>query len=164
MVPCVILWKQAQIPFVLLAIQEKITSRRRSSTWRFIAADHPVSLNVGSAKSTANLLNLWGITLLVSFYSMFWLLYLLKFTAFFFMFSSNYLGPLSRAGCSRTFSAQGCDLCLKLYDSPSSLGKHREICHLSAPASLVSCWFVNSYAKMVTCLSFSAFHFIYCTF
>lgn len=58
---------------------------------------------------------------------------------FFFMFSSNYLGPLSRASCSRTFSAQGCDLCLKLYDSPSSLGKHREICHLSAPASLVSC-------------------------
>lgn len=45
-------------------------------------------------------------------------------------------GPLSRASCSRTFSAQGCDLCLKLYDSPSSLGKHREICHLSAPASL----------------------------
>ncbi|KAJ6710693.1 RNA EXONUCLEASE REXO1 / RECO3 FAMILY MEMBER-RELATED [Salix koriyanagi] len=45
-------------------------------------------------------------------------------------------GPLSRASCSRTFSAQGCDLCLKLYDSPSSLVKHREICPLSAPASL----------------------------
>ncbi|KAJ6334305.1 hypothetical protein OIU78_011241 [Salix suchowensis] len=45
-------------------------------------------------------------------------------------------GPLSRASCSRSFSAQGCDLCLKLYDSPSSLVKHREICPLSAPASL----------------------------
>jgi len=148
------------------ALHATSNSRKKNillSTWRF-PTTHLISLNVGSAKSTANLLNLWGITLLVSFYSMFWLLYLLKFTAFFFMFSSNYLGPLSRAGCSRTFSAQGCDLCLKLYDSPSSLGKHREICHLSAPASLVSCWFVNSYAKMVTCLSFSAFHFIYCTF
>ncbi|KAG5251979.1 RNA exonuclease [Salix suchowensis] len=65
------------------------------------------------------------------------LFYLLKFTlSLFSMFSSNYLGPLSRASCSRTFSAQGCDLCLKLYDSPSSLVKHREICPLSAPASL----------------------------
>ena len=76
------------------------------------------------------------------------------------MFSSNYLGPLSRASCSRTFSAQGCDLCLKLYDNPSSLVKHREICPLSAPASLVSCWLVNSYVEIVTCLSFSGFHFI----
>ncbi|CAK7348186.1 unnamed protein product [Dovyalis caffra] len=45
-------------------------------------------------------------------------------------------GPLARASCSRVFSAQVCDLCLKVCDNPSSLGKHRDTCSLSAPASL----------------------------
>lgn len=43
-------------------------------------------------------------------------------------------GPLAKANCMKIFSEQGCDLCLKLFDSPTSLAQHREMCLLSAPA------------------------------
>ncbi|KAK9281081.1 hypothetical protein L1049_003974 [Liquidambar formosana] len=45
-------------------------------------------------------------------------------------------GPLPKANCSRIFSDQGCDLCLKVFDSPNSLSEHKETCCLSAPAPL----------------------------
>ncbi|XP_012092295.1 RNA exonuclease 4 isoform X2 [Jatropha curcas] len=47
-------------------------------------------------------------------------------------------GPLAKANCSRIFSDRGCDLCLKVFDSSNSLSKHREMCCLSAPGSLVT--------------------------
>ncbi|KAK9280795.1 hypothetical protein L1049_003684 [Liquidambar formosana] len=34
-------------------------------------------------------------------------------------------GPLPKANCSRIFSDQGCDLCLKVFDSPNSLSEHK---------------------------------------
>ncbi|EEF37657.1 exonuclease, putative [Ricinus communis] len=46
-------------------------------------------------------------------------------------------GPLAKANCSRVFSHLGCDLCLKVFDSPNSLIRHREMCCLSTPSSFV---------------------------
>uniref|UniRef100_A0A2P2K4K2 C2H2-type domain-containing protein n=1 Tax=Rhizophora mucronata TaxID=61149 RepID=A0A2P2K4K2_RHIMU len=46
-------------------------------------------------------------------------------------------GPLAKANCSKVFSHLGCNLCLKIFDSSDSLSKHRGICCLSAPGSLV---------------------------
>ncbi|KAI5356193.1 hypothetical protein L3X38_009088 [Prunus dulcis] len=45
-------------------------------------------------------------------------------------------GPLAKEDCKRVFSEQGCDLCLKLFDSPTSLSSHKYMCRLSAPVSL----------------------------
>ncbi|XP_027342743.1 RNA exonuclease 4-like isoform X2 [Abrus precatorius] len=45
-------------------------------------------------------------------------------------------GPLPKGLCSKIFSQQGCQLCLTLFDSPTSLLDHREICRLSAPTRL----------------------------
>ncbi|KAL9430878.1 hypothetical protein AB3S75_026134 [Citrus x aurantiifolia] len=42
-------------------------------------------------------------------------------------------GPLSKAHCSGIFSDRGCNLCMNIFDSPSSLIKHKEACSLSAP-------------------------------
>ncbi|OAY49663.1 uncharacterized protein LOC110614820 isoform X2 [Manihot esculenta] len=47
-------------------------------------------------------------------------------------------GPLAKTNCLGIFSDRGCDLCLEVFDSPSSLNKHREMCCLSAPASLAT--------------------------
>ncbi|ONI36014.1 hypothetical protein PRUPE_1G564900 [Prunus persica] len=44
--------------------------------------------------------------------------------------------PLAKEDCKRVFSEQGCDLCLKLFDSPTSLSSHKYMCRLSAPVSL----------------------------
>lgn len=48
------------------------------------------------------------------------------------------LGPLPNANCSKIFSEQGCDLCCKVLDSPSSLCEHKKRCCLSAPTPIVS--------------------------
>ncbi|XP_057964189.1 RNA exonuclease 4-like isoform X2 [Malania oleifera] len=45
-------------------------------------------------------------------------------------------GPLSKAICSRIFANQGCDLCLKVFESPISLSKHKETCLLPAPVPI----------------------------
>ncbi|KAK3005902.1 hypothetical protein RJ639_017768 [Escallonia herrerae] len=45
-------------------------------------------------------------------------------------------GPLAKANCSTIFADRGCKLCLKLFDTPSSLSEHRELCCLHAPAPL----------------------------
>ncbi|GAY40748.1 hypothetical protein CUMW_054340, partial [Citrus unshiu] len=42
-------------------------------------------------------------------------------------------GPLSKAHCLGIFSDRGCNLCMNIFDSPSSLIKHKEACSLSAP-------------------------------
>ncbi|CAL8998020.1 unnamed protein product, partial [Prunus brigantina] len=44
--------------------------------------------------------------------------------------------PLAKEDCKRVFSEQGCDLCLNLFDSPTSLSSHKHMCRLSAPVSL----------------------------
>lgn len=43
-------------------------------------------------------------------------------------------GQRAKAYCSRIFSDLGCSLCLKLFENPDSLTKHKEGCCLSAPA------------------------------
>ncbi|XP_042516100.1 RNA exonuclease 4-like [Macadamia integrifolia] len=45
-------------------------------------------------------------------------------------------GPLPKANCSSVFAAQGCDLCLNIFDSPEAVAAHKEVCRLSAPACL----------------------------
>ncbi|KAF3436335.1 hypothetical protein FNV43_RR23427 [Rhamnella rubrinervis] len=45
-------------------------------------------------------------------------------------------GPLPKGNCSKIFSEQGCQLCLKLFDSSTSLNEHKEMCRLRAPAHL----------------------------
>ncbi|XP_062145304.1 uncharacterized protein LOC133852555 isoform X1 [Alnus glutinosa] len=45
-------------------------------------------------------------------------------------------GPLPNANCSKIFSEQGCNLCLKVLDSPSSLCEHKKRCCLSAPTPI----------------------------
>ncbi|XP_021801066.1 apoptosis-enhancing nuclease-like [Prunus avium] len=47
-------------------------------------------------------------------------------------------GPLAKENCKRVFSEQGCDLCLKIFDSPISLSAHKYMCRLSAPVPLVT--------------------------
>ncbi|KAI9119019.1 hypothetical protein K1719_009694 [Acacia pycnantha] len=46
------------------------------------------------------------------------------------------IGPLPKGNCSEHFSEYGCPLCLKLFDSPTALIEHKEICYLSAPTPL----------------------------
>ncbi|XP_062022333.1 uncharacterized protein LOC133738753 [Rosa rugosa] len=61
-------------------------------------------------------------------------------------------GPLAKANCMKIFSKQGCDLCLKLFDSPASLSQHREMCLLSAPAPIgtviIACAESQSYLNL----------------
>ncbi|XP_054825147.1 uncharacterized protein LOC129322787 [Prosopis cineraria] len=45
-------------------------------------------------------------------------------------------GPLPKGNCSNFFSQHGCQLCLKLFDSPAALIEHKETCYLSAPTPL----------------------------
>ncbi|XP_024017393.1 RNA exonuclease 4 isoform X1 [Morus notabilis] len=45
-------------------------------------------------------------------------------------------GPLAKANCSTVFSERGCNLCLRLLDSITSLNEHKELCCFSAPAPL----------------------------
>ncbi|KAI5316015.1 hypothetical protein L3X38_045191 [Prunus dulcis] len=47
-------------------------------------------------------------------------------------------GPLAKENCKTVFSEQGCDLCLKIFDSPNSLSAHKYMCRLSAPVPLVT--------------------------
>ncbi|OMO77791.1 Exonuclease [Corchorus capsularis] len=49
---------------------------------------------------------------------------------------SSDIGPLAKQDCSKIFLDQGCNLCLKLFDSPAALNKHQEECRLNAPVPL----------------------------
>ncbi|XXG80757.1 hypothetical protein AAC387_Pa09g1546 [Persea americana] len=44
------------------------------------------------------------------------------------------MGPLPKANCAKIYSAQGCDLCLSVFDSTEARDAHKELCCLS-PAS-----------------------------
>lgn len=57
---------------------------------------------------------------------------------FFSSLHSYHLGSLPKGNCSKIFSERGCYLCLKLFDSSTTLSEHKEMCCLPAPASLVS--------------------------
>lgn len=46
------------------------------------------------------------------------------------------IGPLPKGNCSKIFSEQGCNLCLKVFDNPSSLDEHKERCQLFAPTPM----------------------------
>lgn len=46
------------------------------------------------------------------------------------------IGPLPKEDCSRVFSEQGCNLCLKVFDSPISLSEHKRSCRLPAPSPI----------------------------
>ncbi|MBA0832007.1 hypothetical protein Goarm_016424 [Gossypium armourianum] len=46
--------------------------------------------------------------------------------------------PLSKTNCLKIFVEQGCNLCLKVLDSPSALKEHKQMCSLVAPVPLVS--------------------------
>nr|POE83217.1 rna exonuclease 4 [Quercus suber] len=48
------------------------------------------------------------------------------------------IGPLPKEDCSRVFSEQGCNLCLKVFDSPISLSEHKRSCRLLAPSPIRS--------------------------
>jgi RNA exonuclease 4 len=72
-------------------------------------------------------------------YCVFVLIHLLICFLDFYFFNFLYrLGPLPNANCSKIFSEQGCNLCLKVLDSPSSLCEHKKRCCLSAPTPIVS--------------------------
>lgn len=45
-------------------------------------------------------------------------------------------GSLPKGNCSRIFLEKGCNLCLKVFDSPDSLREHKSECSLSAPLPL----------------------------
>ncbi|KAI4349552.1 hypothetical protein L6164_010129 [Bauhinia variegata] len=45
-------------------------------------------------------------------------------------------GPLPKGNCAKVFSQRGCQLCLKLFDSPGSLIEHKRTCFLSPPVPL----------------------------
>ncbi|KAJ0691770.1 putative exoribonuclease II transcription factor C2H2 family [Helianthus annuus] len=45
-------------------------------------------------------------------------------------------GPLAKAQCSSIFSQYGCQLCMKVFESPISLGEHKDQCILTAPDCL----------------------------
>ncbi|XP_012490517.1 RNA exonuclease 4 isoform X1 [Gossypium raimondii] len=44
--------------------------------------------------------------------------------------------PLSKTNCLKIFVEQGCNLCLKVLDSPSALKEHKQMCCLVAPVPL----------------------------
>ncbi|XP_047324021.1 uncharacterized protein LOC124927614 [Impatiens glandulifera] len=44
-------------------------------------------------------------------------------------------GPLAKAECSNVYANQGCFLCLKVFDDPTSLIEHKEECYLPVPVS-----------------------------
>ncbi|XP_010278725.1 PREDICTED: RNA exonuclease 4-like isoform X2 [Nelumbo nucifera] len=45
-------------------------------------------------------------------------------------------GPLPKANCSRLFVAQGCNICLNIFESPDALNAHKEMCIFSSPAPI----------------------------
>ncbi|KAK6260127.1 hypothetical protein SCA6_014601 [Theobroma cacao] len=45
-------------------------------------------------------------------------------------------GPLAKSNCSKIFLNQGCNLCLKVLDSPAALNEHKQKCCLNAPVPL----------------------------
>ncbi|XP_020268413.1 RNA exonuclease 4-like [Asparagus officinalis] len=45
------------------------------------------------------------------------------------------IGPLPKLECSKVFSARGCNLCLKIFDSQTALRYHRGYCQVSRPTS-----------------------------
>ncbi|KAJ8898688.1 hypothetical protein K2173_004722 [Erythroxylum novogranatense] len=47
-------------------------------------------------------------------------------------------GKLAKTSCSTVYSQLGCNLCLKVFESPTSLSNHKGICCLSAPGSLAT--------------------------
>ena len=62
----------------------------------------------------------------------------------------SHLGPMPKENCSRVFSEQGCDICLKVFDSPSSLSEHKKSCRISAPNPIVSLlvWTSSTHTKI----------------
>ncbi|OVA20078.1 Exonuclease [Macleaya cordata] len=40
-------------------------------------------------------------------------------------------GPLPKSNCAKIFNAQGCHLCMKIFDSSDALSAHKEMCYLS---------------------------------
>lgn len=68
-----------------------------------------------------------------------------KFLSLFFFVG---IGQRAKAYCSRIFSDLGCSLCLKLFENPDSLTKHKEGCCLSAPAPSVS-WLVKIFKCLI---------------
>lgn len=45
-------------------------------------------------------------------------------------------GPLPKGHCSKIFAERGCDLCLKIIDSPAAVSEHKRMCCLLAPVPL----------------------------
>lgn len=57
-------------------------------------------------------------------------------------------GPLPKGHCSKIFAERGCDLCLKIIDSPAAVSEHKRMCCLLAPVPLVSLYLNFSYEKV----------------
>ncbi|CAM8927994.1 unnamed protein product [Rhodiola kirilowii] len=47
-------------------------------------------------------------------------------------------GPLRKVHCSTIFSANGCDLCMKIFDSPDAASEHKEACRLPPPVAIAT--------------------------
>ncbi|PIN18181.1 3'-5' exonuclease [Handroanthus impetiginosus] len=45
-------------------------------------------------------------------------------------------GPLAKGNCSKIFAERGCNLCMRIFDSPDFLTEHRQICCLQPPVPL----------------------------
>lgn len=127
------------------------------STW-WSQTTQFMSRDVGCARSTANLLNPLGNMLSVRYYSIYDLEYcifvlinlLCCLSQIFFLICSLYIGPLPKANCSKIFSAQGCNLCLRVFDSSSSLSEHKRSCCGSPPTPIVCVkwWFLFIYVYL----------------
>ncbi|KAL8548413.1 hypothetical protein ACS0TY_007650 [Phlomoides rotata] len=46
-------------------------------------------------------------------------------------------GPLAKENCSKIFAERGCNLCMRILDSPVILKEHLSTCRLPAPASVM---------------------------
>ncbi|KAI3893888.1 hypothetical protein MKX03_025220 [Papaver bracteatum] len=45
-------------------------------------------------------------------------------------------GPLAKADCAKIFSAQGCELCMNIFDTSAALNSHKELCCLRPAPSI----------------------------
>ncbi|XP_026453953.1 uncharacterized protein LOC113355334 isoform X2 [Papaver somniferum] len=45
-------------------------------------------------------------------------------------------GPLAKADCAKIFSAQGCELCMNIFDTSAALNSHKELCCLCPAPSI----------------------------
>ena len=62
----------------------------------------------------------------------------LGFLFCFFIVFGYCLGNLPKKNCSKIFSEQGCNYCLKIFENADSLCEHKEICQLPVPVTVVS--------------------------